>query len=160
MTAVLVRLLAAPIDTEITDLADLFDQYRAHYGQAMHAGQSVTWLGDNLRNGRLAAFVAEIEGQLVGFATTIDMPASLSLGHYWQIRDLFVAPGRRRGGVGRILLDRIRSAATAAGALRLAVQTEVDNADAIRLYEAFGFTPVEGYRGLTLPLMPDYATSQ
>jgi GNAT superfamily N-acetyltransferase len=154
-TDVLVRLLEAPTEADIAELASLFDHYRAHYGQAIQAGQSAAWLQDNLRSARLAAFVAEMDGELVGFATTLDIPASLRLGHYWQIRDLFVVPSRRRLGVARVLLDCIRSAATAAGALRLAVQTEVDNAGALRLYEERGFAPVEGYRGLTLPLVAD-----
>ena len=32
---VLVRPLEAPTEAEITELAGLFDQYRAHYGQAI-----------------------------------------------------------------------------------------------------------------------------
>ena len=154
-TEVLVRPLEAPTEAEITELAGLFDQYRAHYGQAIQAGQSASWLRHNLRSGRLTAFIAEMQGELIGFALTMDVPASLRLGHYWQIRDLFVAPSGRRLGVARVLLDGIHSSATAAGALRLAVQTEVDNASAMRLYEESGFTPVEGYRGLALPLVPD-----
>jgi len=154
-TEVLVRPLAAPTEAEINELAALFDQYRAHYGQAPESGASASWLRHNLRSGRLAAFVAEVQGAQIGFAITMDLPASLRLGHYWQIRDLFVAPSRRRLGVARVLLDAIRGCAIAAGALRLAVQTEVDNAGAIRLYETCGFTPVEGYRGLALTLVPD-----
>jgi GNAT superfamily N-acetyltransferase len=154
-TEVLVRPLEAPTEAEITELAGLFDQYRAHYGQTIQAGQSASWLRHNLRSGRLTAFIAEMQGELIGFAVTMDVPASLRLGHYWQIRDLFVAPSRRRLGVARILLDGIHSSATAVGALRLAVQTEVDNASAMQLYEESGFTPVEGYRGLALPLVPD-----
>jgi GNAT superfamily N-acetyltransferase len=156
-TEVLVRPLKAPTEAEIAELASLFDQYRAHYGQAIQARQSAAWLRRNLRSGRLAAFIAEMHGEQIGFAITMDVPASLRLRHYWQIRDLFVAPSRRRLGVARALLDGIHSAATAAGALRLAVQTEVDNAGALRLYEACGFTPVEGYVGLASPLVPDEA---
>jgi GNAT superfamily N-acetyltransferase len=152
---VLVRPLEAPTEAEITELAGLFDQYRAHYGEAIRAGQSASWLRHNLRSGRLAAFIAEMRGELIGFAVTMDVPASLRLGHYWQIKDLFVTPSRRRLGVARVLLDGIHSAAAAAGALRLAVQTEADNAGAIRLYEGCGFVPVEGYRGLALALVPD-----
>jgi len=154
-TDVLVRPLEARTDAEIADLASIFDQYRAHYGQPIQPGQSTAWLRHNLGSGRLAAFVAEMNGEPIGFAVTMDVPASLRLGHYWQIRDLYVTPGRRRLGVARALLDGIHRAATAAGALRLAVQTEADNAEAIGLYEACGFTPVEGYRGLALPLVPD-----
>jgi GNAT superfamily N-acetyltransferase len=154
-TEVQVRPLEAPTEAEIAELASLVDQYRAHYGQAIQAGQTASWLRHNLRSGRLAAFIAEMQGEQIGFAVTMDVPASLRLGHYWQIRDLFVVPNRRRLGVARALLDGIHGSAIAAGAQRLAVQTEVDNAGAMRLYEACGFIPVEGYRGLALPLVPD-----
>jgi ribosomal protein S18 acetylase RimI-like enzyme len=55
----------------------------------------------------------------------------------------------------RLGRDGIRSAATAAGAMRLSVQTEVDNVGALRLYEAIGFTPVDGYLGLAMSLAPE-----
>jgi GNAT superfamily N-acetyltransferase len=83
------------------------------------------------------------------------VPASLRLGHFWQIRDLFVLPAHRRLGVGRTLLDLIRAAAIRAGALRLVVQTEADNTPALRLYAVSGYTAVEDYCSLTLPLTPD-----
>jgi GNAT superfamily N-acetyltransferase len=149
------RPLEAPADNEISELAGLFDQYRAHYGEAHRAGQSAQWLKDNLGTGRLTAFIADIRGELVGFAITMHVPASLRLSHYWQIRDLFVAPNRRHLGVARELLAEIRRSAAASGALRLAVQTEAENTVALRLYEGSGFIPVEGYRGLVFPLVPD-----
>ena len=130
-----VRALNAPTPAEIEGLADLFDRYRAHYVEGVDASQSRRWLQRNIGSGRLDAFVAESDGELVGFAITMDVPASLRLGHFWQIRDLFVVPHRRRLGVARALLDHIRSAATAAGALRLVLQTELDNTSALRLYE-------------------------
>ncbi len=150
-----VRLLEASTEAEITELAAVFDEYRAHYGQAIQAGESARWLEDTLGRGRLTAFVAEIDGELIGFASTMDVPASLRLGHNWQIRDLFVVPNRRGLGVARLLLDHIRNSATAAGALRLAVQTEDDNTVALRLYDQSGFAHVDGYLGLTLPLVAD-----
>ncbi|HLY12746.1 MAG TPA: GNAT family N-acetyltransferase [Candidatus Limnocylindrales bacterium] len=153
MTEVRVRRLVEPTDAEVDALAGLFDAYRAHYGEPVDPGGSRQWLAEHLRSGRLSAFVADLGGELVGFACTMDVPASLRLAHYWQVRDLFVVPGHRRVGVARALLDVIRSAAAAAGALRLAVQTEDDNAIARQLYEGIGFDVVEGYVGLTLPLV-------
>jgi GNAT superfamily N-acetyltransferase len=47
-------------------------------------------------------FVAEDNGGLVGFAITMEVPASLRLAHFWQIRDLFVLPTHRRLGSGDI----------------------------------------------------------
>lgn len=158
MTEVRVRPLDRPTRAELVALAGIFDAYRAHYGEEVVAGASALWLAESLASGRLMAFVAEVDGELVGFATTADIPASLQLGHYWQVRDLFVVPSRRRLGVGRALLEFILRLAASAGATRLAVQTEGDNAVARHLYQSTGFALVEGYIGLTLPLTTDGAS--
>lgn len=150
-----VRALTAPTRAEVEQLAELFDRYRVHYGETADASRTASWLQGNTSSGRLEAFVAEDNGAFVGFAITVTVPASLRLGHFWQIRDLFVLPNHRRRGVGRMLLDFIRAAATRAGALRLVLQTEADNTSALRLYAESGYTTVEGYCSLTLPLTPD-----
>jgi GNAT superfamily N-acetyltransferase len=147
-----VRTLAAPTPIEIEQLAAIFDDYRVHYGEVADAEQTAGWLEANIRSGRLEAFVAEDNGALIGFAITTAVPASLRLGHFWQIRDLFVAPSHRRLGVGRALLESVRAAAIDAGALRLVLQTEADNTPALRLYAESGYTTIEGYCSLTLQL--------
>ncbi|HZD86759.1 MAG TPA: GNAT family N-acetyltransferase [Gaiellaceae bacterium] len=147
--------MAAPTRREIAALAGLFDRYRAHYGEVPDAFRSASWLDENLGEDRLGAFLAEDRAKLVGFAITLDVPASLRLAHYWQIRDLFVLPTHRRCGVGRALLASVRAAAIASGALRLVVQTEDDNDPALRLYADSGYAAIEGYRSLMLPLDPN-----
>ena len=150
-----VRALAAPTRTEIEALAEIFDQYRVHYGEASDAFRSASWLDENLGTSRLGAFVAEEGATFVGLAITMDVPASLRLAHFWQIRDLFVLPAHRRLGVGRALLAAVREAAHAAGALRLVVQTEDDNDPALRVYADSGYALVKGYCSLMLPLGPE-----
>lgn len=150
-----VRVLTAPTRAEIDQLAVIFDRYRLHYGEASDALRTASWLEENISSGRLEAFIAEDKGSFVGFAITMTVPASLRLGHVWQIRDIFVLPNNRRLGVGRTLLDFIRVSAVRAGALRLVLQTEADNTPALRLYAESGYTAVEGYRSLTLALTPD-----
>lgn len=154
-----VRRLTSPMRSEIEQLAEIFDPYRAHYGEAADAPQVASWLEGNIGSLRVEAFVAEDNGGFVGFATTMAVPASLRLGHFWQIRDLFVLPTRRRVGVGRALLDSIRAAAIAAGASRISLQTEVDNIPALRLYAECGYEVVTGHRSLTMPLTPDLRES-
>lgn len=148
-----VRALTTPTPGEIDALAAIFDRYRAHYGEPSDASRSAAWLAENLGTGRLGAFVAEDDGRLVGFAITTEVPASLRLGRFWQIRDLFVLPPDRRLGVARALLAAVREAAIATGALRLVVQTEDDNDPALRLYADSGYAAIEGYRSLMLPLV-------
>ena len=150
-----VRALAAPTRREIEALAEIFDQYRAHYGEASDAFRSASWLDENLSTSRLRVFVAEDSARFVGFAITMDVPASLRLAHFWQIRDLFVLPTHRRLGVGRVLLASVRAAAIASSALRLVVQTEDDNDPALRLYADSGYALIKGYLSLMLPLGPE-----
>ena len=102
--------------------------------------------------GRLRTFVAEDAARFVGFATTMDVPASLRLSHFWQIRDLFVLPQRRRSGIGAALLGALRAAAVESGALRLAIQTESENGPALALYAQVGFVQVKDFRSLTMAL--------
>jgi GNAT superfamily N-acetyltransferase len=150
-----VRALAAPTRREIEALAEIFDQYRAHYGEAPDTSRSACWLDENLRTSGFRVFVAEDNRRFVGFAITMEVPASLRLTHFWQIRDLFVLPPHRRFGVGRALLASVQAAAIASGALRLVVQTEVDNDSALRLYADSGYAPSKGYCSLILPLGPE-----
>jgi len=150
-----VRTLAAPTPREIEALAEIFDQYRAHYGEDSDASRSACWLRENLSTGRLRVLVAEDDERFVGFATTMEVPASLRLSHFWQIRDLFVLPTHRRLGVGRALLASVRAAAIASGALRLVLQTEDDNDPALRLYADSGYAMIKGYCALVLPLDPE-----
>jgi GNAT superfamily N-acetyltransferase len=150
-----VRALAAPTRNELERLAEIFDQYRAHYGEASDAFRSASWLDENLSTSRLRVFVAEDSARFVGFAITMDVPASLRLAHFWQIRDLFVIPTHRRLGVGRALLASVRAAAITSSALRLVVHTEDDNDPALRLYADSDYTLIKGYCSLILPLGPE-----
>jgi ribosomal protein S18 acetylase RimI-like enzyme len=147
-----VRTLAAPTRGELDALAEIFDRYRAHYGEAADVSRAASWLEENLGSSRLRVFVAEESESFVGFATTMEVPASLRLGQFWQIRDLFVPPEHRRRGIARILLGAVRTAAIEAGATRLVLRTEDDNEAALRLYADSGFEVVDGYCSLMLPL--------
>jgi ribosomal protein S18 acetylase RimI-like enzyme len=76
---------------------------------------------------------------MVGFAAIHQIPASLRLGRFWHLRDLFADPAMRRQGIARQLVETVREAATDAGALRLSLQTESTNAAALELYRRCGF---------------------
>ncbi len=132
--------------------ADLFDTYRQHYGQPAALAESISWLRSHLENGSLIGFQAENAGVVAGFALAASLPASQRLSHFWQLRDLFVPPAQRRMGVAKALVRAVRDAALASGALRLVLQTEIDNSAAIDLYVGLGFERVDGYVGLLLPL--------
>jgi GNAT superfamily N-acetyltransferase len=131
-------------------LAELFGDYRRHYGQPDDADWSRAWLGDQLASGALRGYLARRDGEPAGMALVAPTPASQGLGHFWQLRDLYVAERHRREGVGHALVAHIRDAALAAGALRVSLTTEADNVRALALYGDLGFEPVHGYVSLSL----------
>ena len=152
MVPVIVTALTEPTAEQLAGVAEVFDQYRRHYGQPVVAGQTPAWLSDHISHRRLAVFIAHIGTDLAGLATTVALPASLRLECSWQLRDLYVVPGARRRGVARTLVGTVRQAATAAGAIRLSVQTEPSNIAALQLYRTGGFVPIDNIQILALPL--------
>jgi ribosomal protein S18 acetylase RimI-like enzyme len=133
-------------------VADLFDDYRAHYGQPPSPRLAREWLDGQLTEHRMMIAAAIDAGRACGFITTVVMPTSLMLGTAWSIRDLYVAPQQRRLGTAHALLRHVAGAARAAGATRVSVQTEAGNDPALRLYAAAGFQPVSGLELLNLSL--------
>ncbi|MFB6398247.1 GNAT family N-acetyltransferase [Polymorphospora lycopeni] len=135
-------------------VAELFDAYRVHYGLPAAPAATRRWLAEQLTAGRLQVAAGVRDGRAHGFVTRTVLPASLLLGTAWMIRDLYVDPAHRRSGLARELLRHVVDEARAAGALRISLQTEPDNAAALRLYAGFGFRAVDGLKSLSLPLTP------
>ncbi|MEU6137787.1 GNAT family N-acetyltransferase [Nocardioides sp. NPDC047086] len=136
----------------------LFDHYRRHYGVPPEdtGERTVAWLTEMVRSNMLTVFTASVEPPAgsppIGLATSHEVPASLAMGRFWQLRDLFVLPGARRQGAAAALVGAVRDAALTAGATRLSLVTETDNGAALGLYRRLGFRTVEGLRSLSLDL--------
>lgn len=59
-----------------------------------------------------------------------------------EILNVAVAPERRRGGIGRALIDAAVSALAALGASRVYLEVRASNTPAVNLYAAAGFSVV------------------
>jgi GNAT superfamily N-acetyltransferase len=129
-------------DDAFQSYVELFERYRAYYGQAADQARTQAWLTNATTTGPMRAFLARVDGVAAGICLIAICPASLTLGEFWMVRDIFVDPRWRRTGVARALLDAVRAAAHKRGALRPTLETEDDNATALRLYERYGFGPV------------------
>lgn len=124
------------------DGAALFDDYRQHYG-ANSAPEAVeSWMREQILTDRMRLFGAVPDGRVRGICTVSVVPASLTLRTVWLVRDLYVDPSTRRGGLGGALLAHVAEAARVEGAHRLSLQTEPANDQARRLYARAGFEPV------------------
>jgi len=142
-------------DETLAAASVVFEAYRRHYRQETDdPARTRRWLSRMVESGLLTVFTASMDAGAppVGIATGHPVPASLSTGLTWQLRDLYVDPTARRRGVASALVVTVREAAREAGATRLSLVTETHNADALGLYEHLGFQPVEALRALSVDL--------
>jgi GNAT superfamily N-acetyltransferase len=82
--------------------------------------------------------VAEVDGQLHGFASLYACLDTLIADRILVMNDLFVDPSSRNRGTGAALFDASLAYATAHGYARLDWVTAQDNRDAQRFYDRHG----------------------
>jgi GNAT superfamily N-acetyltransferase len=85
----------------------------------------------------IMCIVAEVEGQVYGFAHCVVHENTWETQAVCYLEDLYVVPSARSRGVGRALLEWLRNAMRAEGWARLYWTTHRDNAGARRLYDQF-----------------------
>jgi ribosomal protein S18 acetylase RimI-like enzyme len=83
--------------------------------------------------------LAEIDGNVVGFASLRLLNYLGEEAPYAEISELFVSEHYRRQGIAQALMTELEVRARAVGASSLAVLTAADNDPAKALYRAMGF---------------------
>ena len=121
---------------DLDAVADLFDHYRQFYGQHSDLAAARAFLKARFEHGESTIFLAESEGQALGFTQLYPSFSSVSMARVFVLNDLFVATTARRHGVGQALLNAAAVHAKQLGAVRLSLTTAVDNVTAQSLYES------------------------
>jgi GNAT superfamily N-acetyltransferase len=137
---------------DLSLLVPLYDGYRQFYRQTPDSGLAERFLRDRLIRGDSVIFLAEDASRSLGFTQLYPIFSSVSAGPAWVLNDLFVAPGARKGGVGRALLERARAHGVETGARWLSLSTGQDNLAAQRLYETLGWVRDTEYYHYEMPL--------
>lgn len=81
--------------------------------------------------------VAEVDGQVCGFANCVVHENTWEIQAVCYLEDLYVDPSHRGRGIGHALIEWLRNAMRAEGWARLYWMTRADNAQARRLYDQF-----------------------
>jgi ribosomal protein S18 acetylase RimI-like enzyme len=123
----------------LDSIAPLFDQYRQFYRQEADLGACEKFLTERLVNGESVVFAARISRKTVGFTQLYPAHCSVAMRPYFQLYDLFVAPGARRKGVATGLMEHAAEFARESGAERLQLETAVTNHPGQALYEGLGW---------------------
>ncbi|NNF62120.1 MAG: GNAT family N-acetyltransferase [Gammaproteobacteria bacterium] len=126
-------------ETDLPQLATLFDQYRVFYCQTTDVDAARTFLQQRLSRGDSAILGAIVHDVLVGFVQLYPSYTSVGLGRIWILNDLYVSADARQRGVGAALMGAAREYAEITGARALELATATDNSAAQALYEKLGW---------------------
>jgi GNAT superfamily N-acetyltransferase len=96
-----------------------------------------TWKRILGRDAGMMCIVAQVDGQVCGFANCVVHGNTWELQPVCYLEDLFVAPRARGQGVGKALLQWLRNAMPVEGWARVYWMTHKDNATARALYDWF-----------------------
>jgi len=136
MPAVSVR-RAVLLDLQV--LTPLFDGYRQFYSRAPDLPAAESFLRERFDHGESVVFLAYAEGGPVGFTQLYPSFSSVSLARTFILNDLFVIASHRRTGVGSELLRVAVDHARSLGAVRVTLNTDIQNTAAQATYEARGW---------------------
>ena len=125
--------------SDLPVLAPLFDAYRQFYGRAPDLAAAESFLRDRFSHGESVLFLAFADNEPAGFTQLYPSFSSVSLARSFILNDLFVVPGQRRTGVGSALLRAAVDYARSLGAVRVTLNTDIQNARAQATYEAGGW---------------------
>jgi GNAT superfamily N-acetyltransferase len=139
---------------DIDRLAPLFDQYRQFYGQRSDAAAARDFLLDRFRHSESVIFIAYRDSMAIGFTQLYPSFSSISMARIYVLSDLFVAPGARKLGTGRLLLEAAADFGRSLGAHQLTLETARTNHTAQALYEACGWERDNDFYVYQLTLAP------
>jgi GNAT superfamily N-acetyltransferase len=125
---------------DLDTLVPLFDGYRQFYRQPSDPARARIFLAERFAHHEsLILLACDEHGAGVGFTQLFPLFSSVRMARIYLLNDLFVAPGARKHGVGKALLEASAEHARALGAARLWLQTELGNLSAQALYESAGW---------------------
>jgi len=134
------------VSTDKERWLDLFKQYIIFYKSSLTEEQfELTWNRIN-SDFNINGLIAELDGQIVGFAHYIFRPTTWDPNDFCYLEDLFVDPVVRGKGVGYALIKELENIAVSKGSNRLYWTTAPDNSTARKLYDRVAITDRVQYK--------------
>jgi len=109
---------------DLPQLAELFDQYRVFYHKESDIPAAESFLKDRIENKDSEIFVAESEGDLVGFVQLYPLFSSTRMKRYWLLNDLFVNENYRGKGFSKELIEEAKELAKCTNAAGILLEPE------------------------------------
>jgi ribosomal protein S18 acetylase RimI-like enzyme len=124
---------------DLPQLAELFDQYRIFYHKDSNIPAAENFLKERIENKDSEIFVAESEGELVGFVQLYPLFSSTRMKRYWLLNDLYVNKNYRGNGFSKELIEESKELAKSTNACGVLLETGKSNDIGNKLYPSCGF---------------------
>lgn len=147
MTSPEVRLQSAQTPADLSDARALFEEYAASLAVDLcfqGFDQELDTLPGEYTDPRGALILARVNGQAAGCCALRPID-SCDYPNACEMKRLFVRPGYRKMGLGRMLAEAIMDSARRAGYASLLLDTLDDMESARALYEDLGFAEIPPY---------------
>jgi GNAT superfamily N-acetyltransferase len=125
--------------SDLAQLAELFDQYRIFYHKDSNIPAAENFLKERIENKDSEIFVAESEGELVGFVQLYPLFSSTRMKRYWLLNDLYVNENYRGKGFSKELIEESKELAKSTNACGVLLETGKRNDIGNKLYPSCGF---------------------
>jgi len=124
---------------DLPQLAELFDQYRVFYHKESDIPAAENFLKERIQDNDSKIFVAESEGDLVGFVQLYPLFSSTRMKRYWLLNDLFVNENYRGKAFSKELIEEAKELAKSTNAAGILLETGKSNDIGNKLYPSCGF---------------------
>jgi ribosomal protein S18 acetylase RimI-like enzyme len=125
---------------DLVKISKLFDAYRVFYKQKSNAALALNFLTQRLSRSESVIFYAEdSDNNYLGFTQLYPIFSSVSAQRTWLLNDLYVDQEARGQGIATHLLNQAKVFAKETNAKGIALETEMSNTNAQRLYEYLGY---------------------
>jgi ribosomal protein S18 acetylase RimI-like enzyme len=149
------KALLRPFDRSLNDAQKILDVDRATFNDCPYPPEKI---GRLLTAGEQRAWVADVDGDVVGFVTAF--PTRTLQIDGWEVDLLAVHPKHQRQGIGTALIKQAVEGAAGSGTTRTRAAVAVKNHASRRAFESAGFEPLPGSFSLMLCTVTNAAARQ
>lgn len=134
------------VESDLKQLAILFDEYRQFYGASSNLDLSFQFLKQRFDNQESVIFIHIKDDLFTGFVLLYLGFSSVACSSYYLLDDVYVRPAFRRQGSAKQLIDTAILFARHENAQRISLETQKNNFQSHALYESMGFVKDEEFQ--------------
>jgi len=124
---------------DIGALVPLFNAYRKFFNPKADVSASLGFLESRFREGDAVVFMARADGKSCGFIQLYALWSSWYCRRIWFLSDLYVAQEQRKHGIGKLLVERVKTFASQTAAGSVMVELPHSEPHLVDFYDRLGF---------------------